>query len=273
MAVVALGAALAQQDEGPILRPKPKPATLLVTCDLACNWKLDGGSRGAIAAGESATAPLSLGQHLVDAATQDGLDKVENEVEIKAAGQTVVHLALQPVHDARLKAEQEARDKVQQEAQAKAGREARAKAAQEQLDKEQKERDRAARELAAGLTWTDPATRMMWTKKDNGSDLNWHQAMDYCRSLQLAGHSDWRLPTYGELKGIYDPNAKVQCGDRFSICKMKGNLQLSSWRFWSGSSGGLPDHITIMQGDGGGLYMDKREKKLYRALCVRNTAE
>ncbi|MGA2672528.1 MAG: tetratricopeptide repeat protein, partial [Terracidiphilus sp.] len=118
--VVCGGAALAQQDEGPILRPnkpvaKPAEATVLVICDLACDWKLDGKPRGRIAAGDSAAAPLSLGQHLVAAATEDALDKVETEIEIKTSGQTIVRLALQPVRDARLKAGQQERDKAAQE--------------------------------------------------------------------------------------------------------------------------------------------------------------
>ena len=59
-AVMAVTSAqgMEQQDEGPILRPKKMPAkpvraTLLVMCDLACNWKLDGKARGRIAAGDS----------------------------------------------------------------------------------------------------------------------------------------------------------------------------------------------------------------------------
>jgi hypothetical protein len=45
MTALLLSAA-AQQDEGPILKPKKRPAklvssTLLVFCDLACDWNLD----------------------------------------------------------------------------------------------------------------------------------------------------------------------------------------------------------------------------------------
>ena len=127
---------LAQQDDIPILRPKsqttkPASATLLVTCDLACNWKLDGSAKGRIEAGGSSKAKVELGQHVVVATTEDSFDKLENEIEIKAPGQTVVHIALQPVRDARGKAEQEAKDKADQEVRDKAAQEARDKAAQE----------------------------------------------------------------------------------------------------------------------------------------------
>jgi hypothetical protein len=102
------------QEEGPILLPKPKPAaaTLLVMCDLACNWKLDGVAKGRIEAGGSAKANVMLGQHVVVAVTEDGADQVKQLNEVKSSGQTVVSIELKPVRDARLKAEQEAKDKA-----------------------------------------------------------------------------------------------------------------------------------------------------------------
>jgi hypothetical protein len=103
---LAVVPALAAQDKEPVYTGKPKPAgaTLLVLCDLACNWKLDGETMGHIDTGGGAKAKVELGQHVVDALTEDGQDKIEKDVEVKAAGQTAVHLALQPVRDARLKA-------------------------------------------------------------------------------------------------------------------------------------------------------------------------
>ncbi len=102
----------AQQDDGPILLPrrqeaKPAGATLLVLCDLACNWKLDGEAKGRIDAGSSAKAKVELGRHLVVAVTEDGLDQVKQLSEVKTPGQTIVSLALESVRDARLKAVQE----------------------------------------------------------------------------------------------------------------------------------------------------------------------
>jgi hypothetical protein len=57
--------------------------------------------------------------------------------------------------------------------------------------------------------WIDPSTRLMWAGKDNGKDVNWHQAMKYCRNLRLAGYSDWRLATIDELQGIYDKSVNA----------------------------------------------------------------
>jgi hypothetical protein len=34
----------------------------------------------------------------------------------------------------------------------------------------------------------------MWQKGDNGNEVTFEQAQEYCRNLSLGGHADWRLP-------------------------------------------------------------------------------
>jgi WD40 repeat protein len=118
------GVAAAQNNQGPpiivpktkksVAKPVTKPAavkaTLLVLCDLDCNWKLDGEDKGRIEAGKSAKAPVELGQHILAATTVDGLDKVQQRSEVKGTGQTAVSLELQPVLDARLLKAKQASD-------------------------------------------------------------------------------------------------------------------------------------------------------------------
>ncbi len=341
-AVLALSAGMTcaqpqaqQQDEGPILQPKAKP-TLQVSCDLACNWKLDGTAKGNIAAGATVTAKISPGQHTVTAETEDALDKAENEVKVKIGGQTVAHIWLQPVRDARLKAEQVAKDKAEQEAKDKADAEAKAKAAQEaQAKAEQEARDKAAQEAKAkadqeardkafieardkasqeaqakaeqaahdkavrdewdkeqrehgqvaqpdttGGVWSDPATGLMWTRKDNGYALRWQPAAEYCRNLQVGGYSDWRLPTIDELKNIYNPAARATCGlAGYAVCQIKGNIQLTSGVVWSSSGGDEPQTMRGFYFRGAGeqrrhvLVLDKRGANYDRALCVRPSGQ
>ena len=147
-AVTALQA-MAQQDEGPILRPKRSaPPVLSVSCDLACNWKLDGEAKGHIDAGGSAKVRVEFGQHEVLGVTEDGQDKVEVDIEIKTVGQKIVHIALQPAREMRLQGEREARDRAEKDARDKAAQE---QAAREKVALLQELHDHAAERLKEGL--------------------------------------------------------------------------------------------------------------------------
>jgi|SRR5450432_3457987 len=50
-----------------------------------------------------------------------------------------------------------------------------------------------AKEAQARGYWTDPSTGLVWAGKDNGKDVNWKNAVKYCRDLRLAGYSNWSL--------------------------------------------------------------------------------
>lgn len=69
------------------------------------------------------------------------------------------------------------------------------------------EEERLAYETLLRGYWVDPSTGLMWAAKDNGIAVTWHGARKYCRKLQLAGYSDWRLATLDELAGLVDKSA------------------------------------------------------------------
>ena len=47
-------------------------------------------------------------------------------------------------------------------------------------------------------TVTDTVRHIMWQKDDNGKEVTYEQAQEYCKNLQLGGHTDWRLPNPDE---------------------------------------------------------------------------
>jgi hypothetical protein len=81
--------------------------------------------------------------------------------------------------------------------------------------------------------WIDPATNLMWAAKDNGRDVSWKGGVKYCRNLNLAGYSGWRMANLDELQGLYDQKAATpgMAGDkqhyRSFTWRIKGNIFLT----------------------------------------------
>jgi hypothetical protein len=50
---------------------------------------------------------------------------------------------------------------------------------------------------------TDNTTGLQW-QDDINITKNWEDAIDYCETLTLGTHTDWRLPNFNELYSIVD---------------------------------------------------------------------
>ena len=70
--------------------------------------------------------------------------------------------------------------------------------------------------------YCDPDTNLMWTIEDNGKDITWPDAEQYCKNRTLAGLSGWELPPIDELKKLYGPTNtsgyKVRKPFRLTAC-------------------------------------------------------
>jgi len=54
----------------------------------------------------------------------------------------------------------------------------------------------------------DTKRKLMWQDDNSVTtiELNWNDAIDYCKNFTFAGYSDWRLPSEDELLSITDDN-------------------------------------------------------------------
>jgi predicted dehydrogenase len=48
----------------------------------------------------------------------------------------------------------------------------------------------------------DSRTGLVWQQAENVEEMNYEDAVAFCESLTLAGHSNWRLPTKEELVAL-----------------------------------------------------------------------
>jgi hypothetical protein len=133
------------------------------------------------------------------------------------------------------------------------------------------ERERAAaekgqqrREALAREVWVDESARLMWTRQDNGANVDWNQASSYCRDLRLGDYSDWRLPEIGELQGIYDASQANH---------IKGGIRRTTYWEWSGTKNGSGEAWWLYFVDGLRYSYQLSNSVTYRALCVRRAGD
>jgi hypothetical protein len=216
--------------------------TLLATTDLDCTWKLDGKPQGNLKADDSTVVSLSLGKHLVQATSADGLDKWKGVVVIKQVGQEMVEIKLKETRQRRV-------------AEAEPSTPPSARPLVEQATP-------PATQATKDLTWTDSATGLMWAGKDNGKNVTWPEANSYCQKLSLAGFSNWRLPSIDELSGIYDLKENV------NGWRIKGGIAISGWEWTSNTPSSSGEHRLFN-------FKDTRNSPVLvvysrRCLCVRS---
>ncbi len=78
-----------------------------------------------------------------------------------------------------------------------------------------------------GTVW-DQRTNLLWAARDNGENINWQDAKDYCDNYNGGGYSGWRMPTKDELIGLYDRSIFGNNG--FHITKL---IKLSGGFLWT----------------------------------------
>jgi hypothetical protein len=69
-------------------------------------------------------------------------------------------------------------------------------------------------------TITDDATGLMWSKSDNGTGLNWEEALEWVyqqNQSNTLGYNDWRLPNAKELQSIIDYTRSLQTTNSAAI--------------------------------------------------------
>ncbi|MGJ8656641.1 MAG: Lcl domain-containing protein [Akkermansiaceae bacterium] len=66
-------------------------------------------------------------------------------------------------------------------------------------------------------TISDVATGLTWMKADSEQGMDWPTALKYAADMELAGHSDWRLPNAKELQSIVDYTRSPDTSDSAAI--------------------------------------------------------
>ena len=82
-----------------------------------------------------------------------------------------------------------------------------------------------AKKEPAGLTKIGDLT---WSSKAD-KEMNWNDAVAYCKNLNEGGYSDWRLPNIDELRTLIQNHPGTQSGGSCPISEKAGKLASSDW--------------------------------------------
>lgn len=107
-------------------------------------------------------------------------------------------------------------------------------------------------------TVMDTKTDLMWAAKDNGSDINWADAKLYCENYRVGGYGNWRMPTHGELAGLYGS---------VHLTKL---IQLSDYFLWGLDTSGSTTAVNVYFTSGTLYWTLQSKSDRYRVLPVRN---
>ncbi len=99
-------------------------------------------------------------------------------------------------------------------------------------------------------TISDANTNLMWMQDDNGSPVDWENAISYAENLSFGGYDDWRLPNIKELQSILDYSRSPYSTNSaainalFNVTSITNEENIFDYPFyWSGTT-----HLSTMNG-------------------------
>jgi hypothetical protein len=120
-------------------------------------------------------------------------------------------------------------------------------------------------------TVLDTRTSLMWASKDNGRNINWRDAKNYCNNYRGGGYTDWRMPTQDELAGLYD-NSKSYTAKLDYEVHITELIKLSTSYSWASETRGSEAASFFFQ-DGQGDWENQSYLKARRVLPVRSNKD
>jgi len=150
------------------------------------------------------------------------------------------------------------------------------KSSGKQVREEPPRREREALELMDGRfvvqsdgTLRDTRRNITWAQSDNGSKINWTNAVAFC-SQKGAG---WGLPSMDELASLVDTEGPyayaTQCG--ISKCSVSPRFRLTGTWYWSNQTDGPSRARFMLLIDGDPSATGIGSSNFFRALCVRRS--
>ena len=118
----------------------------------------------------------------------------------------------------------------------------------------------------------DNKQNLIWAERDNGSDINWKNATQYCANLG----SGWTLPSTVALQSMYDASGKNTIslsyqGTNYSIKVATPLIKFTGGGHWTNEQNGASEAWGVLLGNGDRDSAPVGYTNGLRALCVRRS--
>lgn len=113
----------------------------------------------------------------------------------------------------------------------------------------------------------DTKTMLMWPLGDNGKNVSWFEAKQYCENFKGGEYDDWRMPTYDELRTLYDEDT-VRIVRKIPVYFVK-QIRLTNIMIWA-SDDKNSRAARLALDWGGKLWYKKHISDMGRVLPVRS---
>lgn len=112
----------------------------------------------------------------------------------------------------------------------------------------------------------DTATGLLWAARDNGGDIDWAGAQDYCRTLGAG----WSLARSDELITLYrTASSDTQDCLGMVTCYVTPMVRLTGLAAWSSESHEAGEAWYVYFVDGQKYHFPATDRPGKRALCVK----
>ena len=118
----------------------------------------------------------------------------------------------------------------------------------------------------------DNEQNLIWAERDNGSDINWNDATQYCSGLG----SGWTLPSTVNLQSMYDASGKypvphVYSGTTYTVKPATPLIKFTGGGYWTNEQNGASGAWVVGLGSGSRVSYSVDYTDFTRALCVRRS--
>jgi len=109
----------------------------------------------------------------------------------------------------------------------------------------------------------DKTTGLMWAKTDNGENIDWYSAKEYCKNYSGGGYTNWRMPNVRELEGLYRSGTPQSVKNSRVKVRINPAIKLTEFTIWTSSKETWDEIVQLVGEDDAEEFADLVKDQAY----------